>query len=161
MDCSMPGFLILHYLLEFSLTHVHWINDSIEPSHPLLLLSSPAFSFSQHWGLFQWVGSFASGGQSPGALASVSVLPVNIQGGFPLGLTGLISLQGGPWLIPILAKFLFHPSFLLCRFSSYIVFSIRVENIIVYTHKLECFGYFDSMLVLTPLLSHCKMSPLG
>ena len=48
-----------------------------------------AFSLSQHQGLFQWVGS-ASGGQSIGA--SASILPVNIQGWFPLGLTGLISL---------------------------------------------------------------------
>ena len=104
---------------------------------------------------------FASGGQSTGALASVSFLPVNIQGWFPVGLTGLISLQGGPWLIPILAKFLFHPFFLLCRFSSYIVFSTHVDNIIVYTHRLECFGCFDSMLVLTPLLSQCKKSTLG
>ena len=38
MDCSMPGFLILHYLSEFAWTHVHWVNDAIQPSHPLLSL---------------------------------------------------------------------------------------------------------------------------
>ena len=131
---------------------------------PFVLLPSifPLSIFPQYVsGPFPMTRLFASGGQSPGALASVSVLPVNIQGWFPLGLTGLISLQGGPWLIPILAKFLFHPSFSLCRFSSYVVFSTHVANIIVYTHKLECFGYFDSMLVLTALLSHCKMSSFG
>ena len=51
-----------------------------------------AFSLSQHQGLLQWVNSFASGDQSIGASASATVLPVNIQGWFPLGLTGLTSL---------------------------------------------------------------------
>ena len=43
MDCSMPGFPVLHYLEEFAQPHVHWVNDDIQPSHPLsplLLLSS-------------------------------------------------------------------------------------------------------------------------
>ena len=57
MDCSMPGFPVLHYLLEFSQTHVHWVNDAIQPSHPLLLPSPPALDLSQHQGLSQWVGS--------------------------------------------------------------------------------------------------------
>ena len=35
MDCSTPGFPVLHYLLEFTQTHVHWVNDAIQPSHPL------------------------------------------------------------------------------------------------------------------------------
>ena len=57
MDCSMPGFPVLHYLLEFAQTHVHWISDAIQPS-PLLLPSFPtALSLSQHQGLFQWVSS--------------------------------------------------------------------------------------------------------
>ena len=57
MDCSMPGFPVLHYLPEFAQTHVHWVSDAIQPSHPLLSPSPPAFSLSQHRGLFQWVGS--------------------------------------------------------------------------------------------------------
>ena len=57
MGCSTPGFPVLH-LLELAQTHVHWISDTIQPSHPLLPPSSPAFSLSQHHGLFQWVGSF-------------------------------------------------------------------------------------------------------
>ena len=61
-------------------------------SHPLLSLSLPAFNLSHHQGLFPINQFFASGGQSIGASASVSILPVNIQGWFPLGLTGLISL---------------------------------------------------------------------
>ena len=56
MDCSMPGFPVLHYLLEFAQTHVRWVNDAIQPSHPLLS-PSPAFNLSQPQGLFQWVSS--------------------------------------------------------------------------------------------------------
>ena len=57
MDCSMPGFCVLHHFLEFAQTHVHWVDDAIQSFHPLLSLSPPAFSLSQHQGLFQWVGS--------------------------------------------------------------------------------------------------------
>ena len=56
MDCSIPGLLVLHYLPEFTRTHVHWVSDDIQPSHPLSS-PSPAFNLSQHYGLFQWVGS--------------------------------------------------------------------------------------------------------
>ena len=54
MDCSMP---VLHHLLELPQTHVHQISDAIQPSHPLLSPSPPAFSLSQHQGLFQGIGS--------------------------------------------------------------------------------------------------------
>ena len=46
-----------HQLLEFTQTHVHWVSDAIQPSHPLLSPSPPAFSLSQHQGLFKWVSS--------------------------------------------------------------------------------------------------------
>ena len=52
MDCSTPGFLVLHYLPEFAQIHVHWVGDAIQPSHPLPLPSPPALN----QGLFQWVG---------------------------------------------------------------------------------------------------------
>ena len=57
MDCSMPGFPVLHHLQEFAQTHVHWVGDAIQPSHPLSSLSLPAFNLSQHQGHFQWVCS--------------------------------------------------------------------------------------------------------
>ena len=57
MDCSMPGFSVLHCFPEFAQTHVHWISDTIQPSHPLSSPSPPAFNLSQHQGLFQWVNS--------------------------------------------------------------------------------------------------------
>ena len=56
MDCSTPGFPVLHYFLEFTQTYVHSIGDAIQPSHPLSSPSPPAFSLSQHQDLFQWVG---------------------------------------------------------------------------------------------------------
>ena len=55
--CSMPRFPVLHSLLEFAQTHVHWVNDTIQPSHPLSSPSPPAFNLSQHQCLYQWVSS--------------------------------------------------------------------------------------------------------
>ena len=57
MDCSMPGFLVLHYLPEFAQIHGHWVGDVIQPPHPLLPSSDPALNLSQNQGLFQWVSS--------------------------------------------------------------------------------------------------------
>ena len=71
-------------------SYIHWVTDAIQLAHPLSSLSPPAFSLSQHQS-FPMSQLFASGGQSIGASASASVLPMNIQGWFPLGLTGLIS----------------------------------------------------------------------
>ena len=53
MDCSTPGFLVHHQLLELAKTHVHRVGDAIQPSHPLSSPSPPALSLSQHQGLFQ------------------------------------------------------------------------------------------------------------
>ena len=57
MGCSTPGFPVLHQLLKPTQTHVHWVSDAIQPSHPLSYPSLPAFSLSQHHGLFKWVSS--------------------------------------------------------------------------------------------------------
>ena len=57
MDCSTAGFPVHYQLLELARTHVHRVGDAIQPSHPLLSSSPPAFNLSQHQGLFQWVGS--------------------------------------------------------------------------------------------------------
>ena len=53
IGCSMPGLPVHHQLLELTQTHVHWVSDAIQPSHPL----SPAFNLSQHQGIFKWVSS--------------------------------------------------------------------------------------------------------
>ena len=54
MDCNMPGFPILHYLLELAQTHVHWVGDAIST---YVAPFSFSFNLSQHQGLFQWVSS--------------------------------------------------------------------------------------------------------
>ena len=92
MNHSTPGLPVHHQPLEFTQTHVPWVSDAIQPYHPLLspiLLPSvfPSIRCSPKSQLF------ASGGQSMEVSASASVLPMNIQDWFPLGLTGCISLQ--------------------------------------------------------------------
>ena len=92
MDCSMPGFPVLHHLWEFAQTHVHWVNDAIQPS--ISFSVAPFSSCPQSFpasGSFPMSWIFTSCGQSIGAPASV--LLVHILGWFLLGLTGLISLQ--------------------------------------------------------------------
>ena len=54
---SMPGLPVHHKVLEFTQTHVHWVSDAIQPSHPLSSPSPPAFNLSQHQGLFKWLSS--------------------------------------------------------------------------------------------------------
>ena len=93
MDCSTPGFPGLSPTpgaCSNSCPSSQWCHPTISPSvvHFFSCLQSfPA------WGSFPTSQFFASGGQSIGASASASVLPMNIQDWFPLGLTGLISLQ--------------------------------------------------------------------
>ena len=90
MNCSTPGFPVLHYLLRFSQTHVHWVSDAIQPSRPLSPTSPFALNLSLHKSLFQWV-SF-----SYQVAKLLELLHPSFQWifrvGFLLGLTGLISL---------------------------------------------------------------------
>ena len=57
MNCSTPGLSVHHQLLEFTQTHIHWVGNAIQPSHPLSSPSPPAPNLSQHQSLFQWVNS--------------------------------------------------------------------------------------------------------
>ena len=96
MDSSTPDFPVHHQLLELAQTHVHWVGDAIQPSHPLSSPSHPVFNLSQCQGLFQWVSSLHQ-------LAKILELQLqyeciltawmNIQDCFHLGLTGSIPLQ--------------------------------------------------------------------
>ena len=99
MDCSTPGFPVLHCLPEFAQTYVHWVSNAIQPSHPLLRPSPLALNLSQHQGLSQMSQLFASGDQSIVASA-LAFLSENFQGWFPRGLIGLISLlsKGLSWV---------------------------------------------------------------
>ena len=96
MDCSTPGFPFHHQLPELAYNHVHGVSDAIQPSHPLSSLSPPAFSLSQHQGLFQWV---RSSHQVAKVLvsASASVLPMNEYSGlisFRMDWLDLLAVQG-------------------------------------------------------------------
>ena len=93
MDYSIPGLPVHHQLPEFPQTHVHWVGDAIQPSHPLSATSPPIFNPSQRLGLFKWVISLHQVAKIFGVSASASILPVNIQDWFPLRWTGWISLQ--------------------------------------------------------------------
>ena len=57
MICSMPGLPVHHQHPKFTQTHVHWVGDAIQPSHPLSSPSPPAPNPSQHQSFFQWVNS--------------------------------------------------------------------------------------------------------
>ena len=76
MDCSTPAFPVLHCLLKLAQTHVHWVGDAIQPSHPVALFSSCPQSFSASRS-FPVSGLFTSGGQVTGA--SASVLPKEVR----------------------------------------------------------------------------------
>ena len=91
MDCSTPGFPVHHQLPELTQTHVHWVSDAIQPSHPVIPFSRlQSFPAS---GSFSMTQFFASGGQSTGVSASAVVLPMNIQEWFPLEWTRWSPLQ--------------------------------------------------------------------
>ena len=92
-DFSMSSSPVLHYLPGFAQFHVQWVGGVTQPFHPLPPTSHFAFNLSKHQGLFPGSHHFAAGGQSIRASVSASVFPMNIQGWFPWGLTGLISSQ--------------------------------------------------------------------
>ena len=92
MNRSTPGLLVHHRLPESAQTHVHWVSDAIQPSHPVIPFSSCPQSFPAS-GSFPMSQLFTWGGQSTGVSASTSVLPVNTQDCSPLGWTGWPSLQ--------------------------------------------------------------------
>ena len=92
MNHSTPGLWVHPHLPEFMQTHAHQLGGAIQPSHPVVPFSSPLQSFLA-LGSFPMSWLFTSGSQSTGASVSAPVFPMNIQGWYPLGLTGLISLQ--------------------------------------------------------------------
>ena len=91
MDYSTSGLSVHHQLPELTQTHAHWVGDAILPSSSSAIPFSHLQSFPAS-GSFQMSQFFASGNQTIGVSASASVLPMNIQGWFPLGWTGWISL---------------------------------------------------------------------
>ena len=118
MNCSTPGLPVHHDLPEFIQTHVHWVGDAIQPSHPLSFPSPPAPNLSQYQGLFKWV---SSSHQVAKVSASTSVPPINTQDWSPLGWTGWISLQSKGLLKSLLqhhsskASILLHSAFFIIQ----------------------------------------------
>ena len=86
MNCSTPGLPIHHHLPELAQTHVHWVGNAIQSSHPLSSPYPPAFNISQYQGLFQWVSSLDQVAKVLELQLQHQSFPVNIQGWFPLGL---------------------------------------------------------------------------
>ena len=93
MNRSTPGLPVHHQLPEFTQTHVHWVGEAIQPSHPLLSPSPPAPQSLPASGSFPMSQLFAWGGQSTGVTALASFLPKNTQDWSPSEWTGWISLQ--------------------------------------------------------------------
>ena len=93
MNRSTPGLPVHHQLLEFTQTHVHWVSDTIQPSHPLSSPSPPAPKSLPASECFPVSQLFAWGGQSTGVSASASFLPKKSQGWSSSEWTGWISLQ--------------------------------------------------------------------
>ena len=96
MDCSTSGFPVLHHPGICLPTHIHWVGDAIQPSHPLLSPSPPALNLSQHQCLFPWLGSshqIAKVLQLQLQHPACFSIPANeYSGSISLRLTGLISL---------------------------------------------------------------------
>ena len=94
-NCGMPGLPVHYQLLEFTQTHVHWVGDAIQPSHPLSSRSPPAFNLSQHQGLFKWVSSSHQGPKYWSF--SFSISPPNeysVLISFRMDLLDLFAVQG-------------------------------------------------------------------
>ena len=96
MDCSTPGLPVHHQLPEFTLTHVHWVSDAIQPSHPLSTSFSSCLQSFPPSGSFPIIRFFTSGGQSIGASA-FSISPSNEYSGlisFRIDRLDLLAVQG-------------------------------------------------------------------
>ena len=95
MYCSTPGLPVYHQLLEFTQTHVDWVGDATQPSHPLSSPSSPTFNLSQHQGLLKWVSSSHWGAKYWSFIFSIS--PSNEHPGlisFRMDWLDLLAVQG-------------------------------------------------------------------
>ena len=152
----MPGFPVLHYILEFAQTHVHWVSDAIQPFHPLSLPFSSCPQFFPGSGSFPMHHLFASGGQSAGVSASASVLPMNTQGWFPLGWTGLIFAVQGT-LKSLLqhhsskASVLWHSAFFMIQLSSSLNTYFWLVDTLITLIQLQFYSKMESLLLFNML----------
>ena len=136
MDCSTPGFPVLHHLLEFAQAHVHWVSDAIQSSHPLLPPSPPDFNLSQHQGLFLRVSSLH---QVPNYWSfSFSISPSNEYSGliiFRIDWFELLAVQG------TLNSLLQHHSAKVSILWCSAFFMVRLSHLYMTTGKNHSFIY--------------------
>ena len=88
MDCSIPGFPVHHELPKLTQTHVYWVGDAIQPSHPLLSPSPSVFNDSQNQGLFKWVSFLPQVAKVLEFQLQHQSFPMNTQDWSPLEWTG-------------------------------------------------------------------------
>ena len=173
-DCSMPGFLFLHYLLEFAQTLVLWVGDTTQSSHLLSTPSLPTLNLSQHWGLFQWILQFNSVAQSCPTLCdpmnhSTPALPVHHQLRSSLKLMSIESVMPSSHLIlcrPLLLlppippsiKVFSNESTLRMRWPKYWSFSFSIfpskEHPRLISFRMDWLGFLAVKGTLKSLLQH-------
>ena len=96
LDCSTPGLPVHHQLPEFTQTHVHWVSDGIQPSHPLSSPSPPTFNLSPTSGSFQ-MSQFLTSGDPKYWSFSFNISPSNEHPGlmsFRMDWLDLLAIQG-------------------------------------------------------------------
>ena len=158
-DHSTRGLPVHYQLPEFTQTHVHWVSDAIQPSHPLSTHSPPAFNLSS--GSFPVSQLFVSGGQSIGVSASASVIPVNIQDWSPLGFrASAVAIHSGelfpprypspgpPSHLPVSLKCPLLSSHLKTATLLLTHFLISLKSIMLLLMLLSCFSHIR--LCVTP-----------
>ena len=139
---------------------MHWFSDAIQPSHPVSLFSFCLQPFPAS-GSFLMNRLFSSGGRSIGASASASVLPVNIQGWFPLRLTGLISLlsKGLSSLLQnhsLKASILWHSAFFMVQFSHLYMTTGKAIALTIWTFVSKVISPLSNMLFVIAFLPRNK-----
>ena len=147
MHCKKRGLPVPPYLPEFAQVNVYWISDTIQPSHPLPSSSPFASDLSQNKGFFQWLCSTHLMAKVFGVSASASVLPRNIHGWFPLGLTSLISLLSNRLLRVISSTTIWKHQFSGTQSSLWSNSHIRIYN-----WKNYSFDYMSLVSKVTSLL---------
>ena len=131
MDCTTPRLPVQHQLLEFTQTHVHWVSDAIQPSHPLSPPFPPAFNLSQHQGIFQWVSFLHQ--MSKYWSFSFSISPSNQYSGlisFRIDWFDLLAVQETlKSLLPhhnLKASVLQHSAFFMVQFSHLLMTTVKI-----------------------------------
>ena len=94
IDCSTPGFPVLHHRPELAQCHVHWVSDAIQLSHPLVIPFSSCLQSFPSSGSFLMSGLFPLGGIRIEASGSALVLPMNIHISYRMDWFDLLAVQG-------------------------------------------------------------------